>query len=94
MAAHQRQDRTTQPRSHSSESVQQFASAHAAGWQRLKWRQEQERVWEGHLRSLQQCIGELLITNREVTNRPSSTTNHGYRESDNEYDRNVARDRS
>jgi hypothetical protein len=71
-----------------------LTSASGAGWQQLKWRQEQERVWEGHLRSLQQCIGELLIKNQRLRTPLSSTTNHRYREPDNEYDSNVARNRS
>jgi hypothetical protein len=72
----------------------ELTRASGAGWHQLKWRQEQEREWEGNLRSLQQCIGELLITSRELRNPPPSTTNHRYREPDNEYDSNVARNRS
>jgi hypothetical protein len=93
MAAHQRQDRPVQPAARNIEPAQQFTNASVARWQQLKWRQEQEREWEGHLRSLQQCIGELLIKNQELRNRPSSTTNHRYAEADNEYDRSVARNR-
>ncbi len=55
---------------------QELTSGSVAGWQQLKWRQEQEREWEGHLKSLQQCIGELLITNRKLGHQPPSTTNH------------------
>jgi hypothetical protein len=94
MAAHQRQDRPTQSAPHDVERAQRFTSGSVAGWQQLKWGQEQERKWEGHLRSLEQCIGELLITSRELRPPPPSTTNHRYRESDNEYDSNVARNRS
>ena len=94
MAAHQRQDRPTQSAPRNIEPAQQFTSASVAGWQQLKWRQEQEREWEGNLRSLQQCIGELLIKNQRLRNPLPSTTNHRYREPDNEYDSNVARNRS
>ncbi len=94
MAAHQRQDSPAQSASRNIESAQHFTSASVAGWQQLKWGQEQEREWEGHLRSLRQCIGELLITSRELRPPPPSTTNHRYREPDNEYDSNVARNRS
>jgi hypothetical protein len=73
--------------------IQYLELASASGAQ-LKWRQEQEREWEGYLRSLQQCIGELLITNREFRTLPPSTTNHRYRKPDNEYDSNVARNQS
>ena len=66
MAAHQRQDRPIQSTHRNIEGQQQFTSDSVAGWQQLKWRQEQEREWEGNLRSLQQCIGELLIKNREL----------------------------
>lgn len=94
MAANQRQDRPTRLASRSIESAQHFTSPSVAGWQQLKWRRHQEREWEGHLRSLQQCIGELLIRNREFGNPLVLTTSHQYREPDNEYDSNVARNRS
>ena len=92
MAA-QGQDRPTQSVPRNIEPARRLTSASGAGWQQLKWRQEQEREWEGHLRSLQQCIGELLMTNRQVRNPLPSTTNHRYREPDNEY-RSIARNRS
>lgn len=91
MAANQRQDRPTQSAPRNIESAQHFASV--AGWQQLKWRQEQEREWEGHLKSLQQCIGELLIKNQWLRTPLLSTTNHRM-EVANEYDNNVARNRS
>jgi hypothetical protein len=94
MASHQRPDRPMQSAPRNIEREQQFTSGSVAGWQQLKWRREQEREWEGNLRSLQRCIGELLITSRELRNPPPSTTNHRYREPDNEYDSNVARNRS
>lgn len=94
MAAHQRQDRPVQLAPRNIERPQQFRSGSVAGWQQLKWRQEQEREWEGHLSTLLECIGELLITNREPRTPPPSTTTHRYREPDNEYDRNVARKQS
>lgn len=94
MAAHQRHVRPAQSASGNIQPARHLTSASGDGWQRLKWRQEQEREWEGHLRSLQQCIGELLITNRELRTPLPSTTNHRFRESDNEYDSNVARNRS
>ena len=84
MAAHQQQDRPAQLAPRNIEPAQQFANASVAGWLQLKWRQEQEREWEGHLRSLQQCIGELLIKDRELGNPLPSTTIHRYREPDNE----------
>ena len=93
MDAHQRQDRPAQLAPRNIEPAQQFTNASVAGWLQLKWRQEQEREWEGHLRSLQQCIGELLIKDRELGNPLPSTTNHRYREPDNEYGRSVARNR-
>jgi hypothetical protein len=94
MAANQRQDRPTQSAPRNIESAEHFTNASVAGWQQLKWRQEQEREWEGHLRSLQQCIGELLIKNQRLRTPIPSTTNHRYVGADNEYDSNVARNRS
>ena len=94
MAAHQRQDRRTQSAPRNIGRAQQFTSGSVAGWQQLKWRQEQEREWEGHLRSLQQCIGELLLANRELRTPLASTTNHRYREPVNEYEHSIARNRS
>jgi hypothetical protein len=93
MAAQERQDHLTQSPSGNIEPARHLTSASGAGWQLLKWRQEQEREWEGHLRSLQQCIGELLIKNQRLRNPLPSTTNHRYREPDNKYDSNVARNR-
>jgi hypothetical protein len=81
MAAHQRQDRPAQS---ASGNIQPARGLTSAGWQQLKWRQEQEREWEGNLRSLQQCIGELLITSRELGTPLPSTTNHRHTEADNE----------
>jgi len=94
MAANQRQDRPTRSAPSNIESAQHFANASVAGWQQLRWRQEQEREWEGHLRSLQQCIGELLIKNPWLRTPLQSTINHRYKEADNEFDSNVARNRS
>ena len=84
MATNQRQDRRTQPVLRSVESAQHFTSASVAGWQQLKWRREQEREWEGHLRSLRQCIGELIIKNQWLRTPLPSTTNHRHTEADNE----------
>jgi hypothetical protein len=94
MAAHQRKDRPIQSAHRNIEGPQQFTSDSVAGWQQLKWRQEQERAWEGNLRNLRQCIGELLLKNRELGNPPLSAINHRYRETDNEHYRNIARNRS
>jgi hypothetical protein len=94
MAAHQGQDSPAQSASRNIESAQHFTSASVAGWRQLKWHQEQEREWEGILRSLRQCISELLITNRDLRNPQPSTINQRYREPDNEYDRSIARNRS
>ena len=94
MAAHQRKDRPIQSAHRNIGRPQQFTSDSVAGWQQLKWRLEQERAWEGNLRSLRQCLGELLFNNRELRTPLASTTNHRYREPDNECDCNVARNRS
>ncbi len=54
----------------------ELASSSGAGWEQLKWRQEQEREWDSNLRSLQQCIVELLINNREIRTPLPLKTNH------------------
>ena len=84
MAANQRQDRQAQSASNNIKSAQHFTRASVTGWQQLKWRREQEREWEGHLRSLQQCIGELIIKNQRLRTPLPSTTNHRHTEADNE----------
>ncbi len=94
MAAQHRQEHQAQSASVNIGRARHLASASGPGWQQLKWRREQEREWEGHLRSLQQCIGELLIKTRELRTLLPPSTNHRCRETDNEYDLTVAINRS
>lgn len=69
MAAHHREDRPAQSAAGNVGLARHVTRASGgAGWQQMKWRQEQERQWEGYLRSLQQCIGELLLTKSRAQN--------------------------
>jgi hypothetical protein len=47
----------------------------AAGWRQQMWHKKQEKEWEGNLRSLQQCICELLIKNQQLRESLASATN-------------------
>lgn len=91
MADQQRQNPMTQSPLGSVESVQSMRSESAAGWQQQKWRQEQERAWEVHLRDLQQCICELLIKNQKLRDLLMSATNHQHQGFANGYEDNVKR---
>ena len=76
MAAYHRLDHSSPVALHNGEHADQFASSPVAGWQQLKWHQEQAREWESHLKSLQQCIGELLTPNQRLRSPLPPTTNH------------------
>jgi hypothetical protein len=75
MGAQQRQYPLTQSPPGDIEPAQSLACVSAAGWQQQRWRQEQEKEWEGHLRNLQQCICELLIKNQQLRVSLMSATN-------------------
>jgi hypothetical protein len=47
-----------------------------AGWQQQMWHKKQEKEWEGHLSSLQQCICELLIKNQKLRESLASAAHH------------------
>jgi hypothetical protein len=91
MAAQLRQDALTQSRRGDIELAQHLVSACAAAWQQQRWHQEQEKEWEGHLKSLQQCICELLIKNQNLRDSLMSATQLQCKEPEDEYDRNVKR---
>ena len=84
MTDQQRQEPLTQSTPSDLEPVQE--------WRQEKWDQGQEKEWEVRLRSLQQCICELLIKNQQLRWLLESATNHQCREFADEYDQNVARD--
>lgn len=91
MAAQQRQDHPIQPSRGNLGSMQTLTSTSAASWQQQKWRQEQEKEWESHLRSLQQCICELLIKNQKLRESLTSAKNLRREEIVNEYDQKATR---
>jgi hypothetical protein len=89
MAVQQRQDHSVQPSPGNLGSMQSLMTTSATAWQLQKWRQDQEREWESHLRSLQQCICELLIKNQKLRDSLTSAKNRHREELGNEQDQNV-----
>jgi hypothetical protein len=59
-------------------------------WQQQKWRQEQEKEWESHLTSLQQCICELLVKNQKLRDSLMSAKERNEELGDG-YDQNIRR---
>jgi hypothetical protein len=57
-------------------------------WQQQKWRQEQEKEWESHLTSLQQCICELLVKNQKLRDSLTSAKERNEKFGDG-YDQNM-----
>ena len=84
MAAQIRHDALTQPHPRTIQSSQRSASASAAGLRQQKWRQEQEKEWDRHLRKLQQCICDLLIKNQQLRQSLESTIGRPRLEAENE----------
>lgn len=73
MAAQLRQTFLTESPPRNIERAESLISTSAAGWQKQKWYQQQERQWEGRLNDLQQCICELLIKNQQLRESQGST---------------------
>jgi len=90
MTDQRQQDPRTQSPPGGIERAQSLAGA-SAEWQRQKWHHKQEKEWEGNLRSLQQCICELLIKNQQLRESLMLTTNHQGQEFAAENDQSVAR---
>jgi hypothetical protein len=84
MAAQIPNDALTQPHPRNIQSSQRSASAPAAGLRQQKWRQEQEKEWDRHLRKLQQCICDLLIKNQQLRQSLESTIGRPHLEAENE----------
>jgi hypothetical protein len=91
MTVQQRRDHPTQPPRGELGRMQNLTTTSACLWQQQKWRQEQEREWEGHLRSLQQCVCELLIKNQKLRDSLMSAEGRQREWKPDAYDQNAAR---
>lgn len=89
MRAQPQQDSLTQSLPGVIKPPGNLMSASVAEWQQQKWRQDQEKEWEGHLRSLQKCICELLTKNEKLRDSHVSVTNHQSKEFADAYDQSV-----
>jgi hypothetical protein len=88
MAVQQRQDHQS-PSPHCDLGRRQSpTSTSVAVWQQQKWRQEQEKEWESHLTSLQQCICELLVKNQKLRDSLTSAKERNEKLGDG-YDQNM-----
>ncbi len=85
MTAQLRQDPLTQSPAGDVGPAHGPTYASATRWRQQKWGQEQEKEWEGHLQSLQQCICELLIKNQQLRASLESTTIGEFKGRGNEY---------
>jgi hypothetical protein len=90
MVPQQRQNPPARTSRNDAEAMLGLSSALAAGCQRQKWQQEQEKEWECHLRNLRQCLCELLIRNQQLRESLMSASNHQVREGADEYDQNLS----
>lgn len=91
MAVQHRQDHPTHLAHCDSGRMQGLTGASVVAWQQQKWRQEQEKEWDSHLRSLQQCICELLIKNQKLRDSLTSAKSRNSEALGNELDQNVTR---